>query len=119
MFVWDEKVHRVREVLEPEIHAILTKQKLPLQSPDTQYSFDLVSPDQKIVIAVKTDKYDGENPTSAVETLCETCLLLIAVKDAKKRILVLTDEPLYNLFKQERQAKMMALQGIEIRFVKI
>jgi hypothetical protein len=116
---WEEKVNRVKKVLELEIHMTLTKQKLPLQGSDKGYNFDLVSPDQEIVIEVKTEKYEGGNPTSAVASLSEACLLLIAVKDAKKRILVLTDEPLYKLFKEERQGKIMALMGIEIRFVKI
>ncbi|MGD0978093.1 MAG: hypothetical protein ABR962_03010 [Candidatus Bathyarchaeia archaeon] len=116
---WEEKVDRIKEVLEQEIHMTLTKQGLPLQGSDKRYNFDLVSPDQKIVIEVKTEKYEGGNPTSAVVRLSEACLLLIAAKNAKKRILVLTDEPLYKLFKEERQGKMMALLGIEIRFIKI
>lgn len=114
----EEKVNRVKEVLEQEIHVTLTKQELPLQGSDKRYGFDLVSSDQKIVIEVETEKYEGVEPTSVVERLSEACLLLIAVKDAKKRIFVLTDEALYKLFKEERQGKMMALMGIEIRFVK-
>ena len=116
---WQEKENKVRHILEKERGESFEQRVVPLVGADRGYKFDLVSSDGTIVGEVKTAEYKGGNKSTAVARLSDACLLLLGAKGAKKKMLILTDKRLFELFREERQGRIAAKNGIEIRLVKV
>ena len=64
-------------------------------------------------------KYKGGNKSTALARLSDACLFLLHAEGAKKKLLVLTEKPLYELFVSERQGQMAKADGVEIMLVSV
>lgn len=114
-----EKEEYVRNVLSGKFGVKFEERGIPLRGADKTYRFDLVSPDGSIVGEVKGGQYKGGNKSTALARLSDACLFLLHARGVKKRLLVLTEKTLYELFKNERQGQMAETDGIEIMLVKL
>lgn len=111
---WQKKEEYVRKVLSKKFGVKLKECKVPLRGTTETYKFDLVSPDRFIVGEVKGAKYKGGNKSTALARLSDACMFLLHAEGARKRLLVLTEKSLYDLFISERQGQMVEADGIEI-----
>jgi hypothetical protein len=107
----------VRAILERRLHTPLPAQAVEL--PGGRHRFDLFSSKAGIVGEVKSTKYPPAEKSlnTKVGDISRDILLLLGIKSAKRRLLVLTDRRFFEFFKQERQAKIAILLGIEILWV--
>jgi hypothetical protein len=101
----------------------LPKKKVSLTGTRQQYEFDMVSPDGTVVGETKTYTKGKRTPYAKIATTSEACLFLKHAKDAKKRLLVLTDPAFYEVYMKSRwgrrQAQMAQADGITIRHVRV
>ncbi|MCW3983203.1 MAG: hypothetical protein NWE96_04330 [Candidatus Bathyarchaeota archaeon] len=83
-----------------------------------QHSFDLVSSDNQVVAEVKSHQITkgGNNPSGKIADTYYACSMLEKVKSNRK-LLLLTDEQFYNLFKRYSDGKIA--EDIEIIQVNI
>lgn len=116
---WRTKEENVRKALQEELGKSLPKKDVVLTGADKPYEFDMVSLDGTIVAETKTytvgKSYPKRYPYAKVAHTSEACLFLLHAKDAKKRLLVLTDRDFYKLYVGTRQGQMVQTQGVEIR----
>jgi hypothetical protein len=113
---WRRREEKVREVLERELGVPLPEKKVLLIGTDTTYKFDMVSPDGTIVGETKTYTWRGKRiPYAKIAHASEACLFLLHAKDAKNRLLVLTDPEFYKHYVRSRQGSMVQADGITIR----
>lgn len=118
----------VRGMLEDEFHVRLLKMRLPVgvkANGETRYhEFDCVSPDQQIVAEIKTNKLkaSASKPNGRYYSAIKWALLgdvyMLGRICAAKKYLVLTDEPLFKVCKQDMDGILpentaILLKGIE------
>lgn len=112
------------KVLEREFHVPFTETAVNLPH-GARHSFDLVSKNQKIVAEVKTsepNKAPGRGNylrSAQLGDLARDILLLLVVRKAKKRLLILTNKTVYDLFLATPYARAAIALGIEVRYVKV
>ncbi|MDG7007897.1 MAG: hypothetical protein JRN06_06605 [Nitrososphaerota archaeon] len=112
------------KVLEREFHVPFRETALNLPH-GARHSFDLVSKNQRIVAEVKTsepNKAPGRERylrSAQLGDFARDILLLLAVRKAKKRLLILTNKTVYDLFLATPYARAAIAQGIEVRYVKV
>ena len=107
----------VRKALEKELKTPLRKVRLPPSDPSEEeprsHEFDLVSTDMDVIVQVKSGKqYDKVR----FDELMSDCYLLEKRK-AKKKILVLTDQTVYDKFKKDSRGWVS--RDVEIRLIGI
>jgi len=81
--------------------------------------FDFASKDGLIVGEVKTYEPNKQNPNGPLRSavkgdLCRDCLLMMAVKRAKRRILVLTNKTVYEKFMATQYGLATKVLRIEV-----
>jgi hypothetical protein len=132
---WKEKEDKVREILERELKVELPKKEVSLTGAREPYEFDMVSPDGTVVGETKSytlgKGYPETKPWAKVAHTSEACLFLKHAKDAKKRLLVLTDRRFHDFYVEgekkagingkggRRQAQMVKADGITITYVRV
>lgn len=116
---WQKKEEYVRKVLSGKFAVKFEEREVPLRGTDKTYKFDLVSPDGSIVAEVKGGKYKGGKKSTALARLSDACMFLLHAEGAEKKLLVLTEKSLYELFTNERQGQMAKADGIEIMLVEV
>jgi hypothetical protein len=113
---WRRKEEKVREALEREKGLPLPEKNVFLTGTDMKYKFDMVSPDGTIVGETKTYTWRGKRvPYAKIAHASEACLFLLHAKDAKNRLLVLTDRKFYERYVRTRQGLMVQADGVTIR----
>ena len=120
---WKVMEENVREALERELGVSLPKKGVDLTGADKPYEFDMVSPDGTIVGETKSSTWIGAGkrrgkPHAKIAQASEACLLLLGAKDAKERLLVLTDPEFYEHDVRERQGLIARAHGVTIRGVR-
>lgn len=108
-----EREAKVRRELEEKLEIKLERRMVSLRGSDKLWEADLVSEDSSIVGEIKTAGYKGRKST-IMSRLTEACYFLSHVLEAERRLLILTDKGLYDLFISERQGQMAKADGIEI-----
>jgi len=117
---WRTKEEKVREALERELGKCLPEKNVLLTGTDSTYKFDMVSPDGTIVGETKTNTWRGNRePYTKMAHASEACLFLLHAKDAKKRLLVLTDPKFAKHYAESRQGQMVQADGVTIRTMSI
>lgn len=112
---------KVRKKLEEEFGVSLRKKRIQVVE-GVEHEFDFVSEDGLIIGEVKTS---GEGRSGLNQNRFQTifgdisrdCLLLLAQRNAKKRIFVLTDETVYRRFQGSQYGKAAQALGIELRYI--
>lgn len=112
---------KVRKKLERELGVALYKKRIQIIE-GVEHEFDFVSEDGSIIGEVKTS---GEGRSGLTHKRFQTifgdisrdCLLLLALRRAKKRMFVLTDETVYRRFQGSQYGKAAQALGIDIRLV--
>ena len=112
---------RVRKKLEEEFGVSLHKKRIQVVE-GVEHEFDFVSEDGSIIGEVKTS---GEGRSGLNQSRFQTIfgdisrdsLLLLAQRNAKKRIFVLTDETVYRRFQGSQYGKAAQALGIELRYI--
>jgi hypothetical protein len=113
---WRRREEKVREALERELGVSLPEKKVFLTGTDRAYKFDMVSSDGTIVGETKTYTWRGKRiPYAKIAHASEACLFLLHAKDAKTRLLVLTDREFYQHYVRSRQGLMVQADGVTIR----
>ena len=113
-----QKESLVREYLSEEFEVTFSKGILPLKT-RRKHEFDLVAQTQdgRIVGEIKTDKHtDKGYLTTRFPRAMLACRYLELV-DAKKKLMVFTDEQFYQRFEQDSEGLLM--DNIEIMLVKL
>lgn len=110
---------KVRKKLEDELGVSLHKKRIQVVE-GVEHEFDFVSEDGSIIGEVKTSGAGRSGLThnrfqTIFGDISRDCLLLLAQRNAKKRIFVLTDETVYNRFQGSQYGKAAQALGIEIR----
>jgi len=103
---WEEKEKKVRNILGKRLKTTFKRKKLHigLKSDGTpkEHEFDLVSLNGEVVGEVKTFTpiKGGGRPSAKIDTTFLACFVLEKAK-ARRRLLVLTDEEFFRIFKKE------------------
>jgi hypothetical protein len=115
----------VKKILEQEFNATFTKRKLVLgkksNGEENKHEFDLVSDDNKIVVEIKSYKFDNKTTkkagyaTTRKWRLIGAYFYLSKVKKATKRILVLTNKELFSEFNKDMDGLLNS--NVEIRHI--
>jgi hypothetical protein len=109
---------RVRKALQRELKVKLPEKEVSLTGACKPYAFDMVSPDGTIVGETKTYAWRRKRkPDTATARASDACLFLLHAKDAKKRLLVLTDRKFYEYYVRSRQGQMVQADGVTIRTI--
>jgi CRISPR/Cas system-associated exonuclease Cas4 (RecB family) len=99
-------------------HGIKLIEQIELDVCETRkYKFDGVSKNKKTVVEIKTNDMPkkGKLRDAQLTEASEACLLMLGVKNAKRRILALTQKKFYEALMKERQACLYQSLGIEIK----
>jgi len=120
---WKVMEEKVREALERELGVPLPEKPVLLTGTNETYNFDMVSPDGTIVGETKSSTWTGKGkrrgkPHAKIAHASDACLLLLGAKDAKERLLVLTDPEFYKKYVRERQGLIAQVHGVTIRGVR-
>jgi hypothetical protein len=113
----------VRKKLEEEFGVRLPERRLAVVE-GVLHRFDLASDDASIIGEIKTS---GEKVTNFKPTrlraiwgdFSRVLLLLLARKDAKKRIFAVTNDLIYREFQKSQQGKAAESLGVEIRHIRV
>ena len=108
----------VRKKLEDEFGVSPPERRLTVVE-GVMHKFDLASEDASIIGEIKTS---GERVTNFQPTrlraiwgdFSRDCLLLLARRDAKKRIFAVTNEFIYREFRKSQQGKAAESLGVEM-----
>jgi hypothetical protein len=96
----------VRDVALPKLYnQKFTQQSLLLKS-GGQYKFDTVSEDASIVAVISTDPGktpEGKQATDNLQKIRQTVYWLLAIEHLPKKILVLTEQSMIHLIKEEKK----------------
>lgn len=115
---WRKAEDHVKKVLEEKFAVPLRKKKIIIG--EKPHEFDLVSPDDSIVVQVKSSEgFESQNSAHRRVKFAECildCVLLERTK-AKKKIFVLTDKPLYDWFTQESRG--LISPKIEVMYIEM
>lgn len=108
---------KVRRKLETRYHTTFyaTGNQRSIQIAGGKHKFDLVSSKPRIVGEVKSTKYppaEKSLPTK-VGDVSRDILLLLGVKRAKERLMVLTNKKFYDFFINTRQARIADSLGVK------
>jgi hypothetical protein len=115
---------KVRQRLTEIYHTPLQKVKLEIKD-GLLAEFDFASKDQRIIGQIKTSrpsrvgKQKGKVRIAQVGDLSRDCLLLAAKKNAKTRLLVLTNGKVFDTFRISKWGKAAEALGIRIRLEQV
>ncbi len=112
---------RVRKKLEEQLGVSLQKKRIPVVE-GVEHEFDFVSEDGSIIGEIKTS---GEGRSGLNHSRFQTifgdfsrdCLLLLAQRNARKRIFVITDEVVCKRFQGTQYGKAAQALGIDIQWI--
>jgi hypothetical protein len=114
-----DKENEVIRRMARKLRTTLLKQE-PIMIGKRPHRFDFASKDHSIVGEVKTSEPNKQNPDGPLRSalkgdLCRDCLVLLAAKKAKKRILVLTNQTVYEKFMYTEYGQAAKVLGIDVR----
>jgi hypothetical protein len=106
----------VRIALRREFGVEFTKKKLPLKS-GGEFSFDAVSPDNRIVVSIKASRgrTRGGKPTTGAVKAAIADLYYLTLVNADRRILAVTDIGFYDRLSHDLQQRVAP--GLEIKHI--
>jgi hypothetical protein len=115
-FLGSEVEDAVRAELGRELGVQLTKRSLRLKS-GGEFSFDAVSPDEKIVVSIKSSRGTtrGGKPTTGAIKAAIADLYYLSLVDADRRILAVTDIGFYE--RLSRDLRQRIAPGLELKHV--
>ena len=109
---------KVRQKLSQQVGKTLLKRKISI-STDAKHEFDGVSQDEEILVEIKASGIPGKGEIrhTQLAEMCEACLLLLSVKNGRRRILALSNQDFYKKFANTMQAEAARSLGVEILLV--
>jgi len=111
----------IRQVALPKLYGQkFSQQNLPLKS-GGQYKYDTVSEDTGIVAVISTDPgrtLDGKTATDNLQKIRQAVYWLLAIEHLPKKILVLTEQSMVHLIKEEKKKDRFP-KDIEIIRIKL
>jgi hypothetical protein len=109
---------KVRKILSKKYGKSLTKRKLIVayrsDGKPVKHEFDIVSADEMIVGEVKSDKYTKKAYHNTRFPRLLTACFYLNKTEAKKKLLVLTNETLYDHFKKDMDGLISDIEIMNI-----
>lgn len=118
-----DKENKAIDILAKKLRRTLLRQE-PIAIGNKQHKFDFASKDGLMVGEVKTSEPNRRKPEGPLRSavkgdLCRDCLLMLAVKRAKRRILVLTNKTVYEKFMATQYGQATKVLRIEVFSVEV
>jgi len=111
------KEELVKRALETRFHTSFLRDRKAqtIRTLGGEHSFDLVSSKVRIIGEVKSTQYPAAEKSlpTKVGDVSRDIILLLGVKRAKRRILVLTDKKFFDFFINTRQARIANSLGVK------